>query len=165
MVRDILIWPDSRLKLVSKDVTPEDNVKGLAIDLYDTMMSKEGLGLAAIQVGVPLRMFAMEAIGEFEPAIIANPRILKVMGVPELVDEGCLSVPGFQDKVFRFPKIMFEARDTQTGSLYATIFDGLRAQVFQHEFEHLNGEIFLKHLPLETRKEVLKKLVKKGKKT
>lgn len=164
MVRDILVWPDTRLKVMSKEVTPDMNVSGLVVDMYDTMMSKQGLGLAAIQVGVPYRMFVMEAIGEHEPTLIVNPRILKVMGFPELVDEGCLSVPGFQEKVFRFPKIMFEARNLNSGSLYATIVDGLRAQVFQHEFEHLNGEIFLKHLPEETQKEITKKL-KKGKKS
>ena len=150
MMLPIVIWPDSRLRKVSAavDIMLYDNLEILASNMVETMKVIGGIGLSAIQVGIPIRMFVMDCYPNTNarPHVVINPRIIKTVGDTILMEEGCLSVPGARDLIPRYQEIVAEAVDLQTGAEYVTIYKGLEAQCFQHELEHLNGEIFLQHL-------------------
>ena len=131
---------------------PEDwfgsgRLRELGEDLIRTMLEEDGVGLAAPQVAEPLRLFAYwlpasDAAGELAPAVLVNPE-LRAIG-DELVEgwEGCLSIPGLRGLVPRHERIKVRAR-TVAGETVSLTADGFHARVLQHEFDHLNGIVFL----------------------
>jgi len=161
--RTILTAPDPRLKEVAKDVEKVDGeIRRLADDMLDTMYDAEGIGLAATQIGVALRVVVMDLAqkeGKNEPQVFINPKITWASEEIETFEEGCLSVPDIWDEVKRPAKVRCDYldRDGQPQSVEA---DGLLADCLQHEIDHLNGMLFIDHLSRLKRSMALKKLAK-----
>ena len=148
-IRPIIILPDPKLRLVSETVTkvtPE--IRTLIDDMFSTMYDAPGIGLAAIQVGVPQRVVTIDVAKAEEPKTpiaLINPEI--VWSSPELsvYEEGCLSIPEYYEEVERPAKVRvtFMDRDGAACELEA---DGLLATCLQHEIDHLHGKLFIDHV-------------------
>ena len=167
----ILIYPDKRLKQVSKNVTLFDKKLHQLLDaMHEIMLSSNGIGLAAIQVNFPLNVLILNIPDEDgeQPAEnlleIINPVVIKKDG-NTLYQEGCLSVPGFYEDVERFEtmSISYQDRDGNPKSLDA---NGLLSIALQHEMDHLAGKLFIEKLSYSRRKKFEKeyKRVQKEKK-
>ncbi len=139
MIREILIWPNRRLKEMSAgvpdDELAEPELAQLVQDMFDTMYEARGVGLAAIQIGVPLRVFVMDTKRQ---VVLVNPRVVELMGQPEITNEGCLSLPGIIEMVPRH-KFVRVAWTDLAGEGHEEVFQGMEAQCCQHEIEHLDG--------------------------
>ena len=137
--------PDPVLKQKAKRVrTIDGSIKKLIRDMVETMHSEPGrVGLAAPQIGVPLRVIVI-GIPEEEDMAIINPEIVRRRG-ERLIDEGCLSVPGYFGQIKRAELITVKGRD-QDGKEIRIKAEGLLAQVLEHEIDHLNGVLYLDHL-------------------
>jgi peptide deformylase len=170
MIREIVVYPDKRLKEVSKEVTEfNSELHTLLDDMYETMIAKNGIGLAAIQIGVALQALIINLVREEDEKQhkedlleVINPKILEADG--EIVyQEGCLSVPGYYDDVKRAKhiKVSFFDRD---GNEHIKEYEGLMAIAFQHEMDHLNGHLFIEKLSYLKRKKFEKEWKKKLKK-
>jgi peptide deformylase len=148
-LRDILIVPDPRLKLVSQDVERvDDDLRALMDDMLETMYAAPGIGLAAIQVGVPKRVIVMDLAREGEdpqPQYFVNPQILWAAEETAPYEEGCLSVPDIYDEVERPTRVKLRYLDYQ-GETVEEEAEGLYAVCIQHEMDHLNGVLFIDHL-------------------
>jgi peptide deformylase len=142
-IHKILYLPDTRLREISKPVvTFDDKLQILIDDMFDTMYDANGVGLAAAQIGVGLRLSVIDVGGDKkEQLVIINPEILASEGSKEF-DEGCLSVPGAYDKVVRAEKVTVRALDRQ-GKPFELKADGLLAECLQHEIDHMNGKLFV----------------------
>lgn len=167
-VLPIVEVPDPRLKLVSSPVEGvDDELRVLIADMFDTMYAANGIGLAAIQVGVPKRVLVMdlqEEEGEDgkpirAPRVFINPEILDPAEERSLYNEGCLSVPDQYAEVER-PKTCRVTWLDEDGQPHDELFDGLLATCIQHEMDHLNGIVFLDHLSRLKRQMIMKKLDK-----
>jgi peptide deformylase len=142
----ILEYPDPRLRKVAAPVTtfgPE--IRKLVRDMAETMYAAPGIGLAATQVDVHKRVIVMDlSEARDELRVFINPRILVAEGEAEC-EEGCLSVPGYYDKVVRAAKVRVEAQD-EHGQAFVVEADELLAVCLQHEMDHLEGKVFVDHL-------------------
>jgi len=157
----ILEYPDPRLKKVATPVaavTPD--VRKLVRDLAETMYSAPGVGLAATQVNVHKRVIVID-ISEHKDdlRVFINPELLSAEGKAES-EEGCLSVPGYYDKVTRAARIRVRAQDQQ-GATFELDADGLLAVCIQHEMDHLQGKVFVEYLSPLKRARLAAKLRKK----
>ncbi len=166
MILDIVVYPDKRLKSISKKVEVfDDGLHRLLDDMYETMLSKNGIGLAAVQVGVARRILIVNIPREDEKIYkedlleIINPEIVEANG-EVLFQEGCLSVPSFFEEVTRAQAITLKFFD-RNGAEQTLKADGLQAIAIQHEIDHLNGIVFVEKLPMLKRK----KFEKEWKKT
>lgn len=161
----ILHHPDPRLREKGQTVTDfGDAMQRLVDDMFETMYDAPGVGLAATQVGVALRIAVMDCGDEDsgrQPMVMVNPEIIDP-AEPELVDEGCLSVPGVADRVKRFGRLKLRALDRH-GEPYELEADGLLAQCVQHEIDHLDGKLYIDHLSSLKRERLLKRLRKQQK--
>lgn len=137
--------PDPVLKQKAKRVrTIDGSIRKLIRDMIETMRSEPGrVGLAAPQIGIPLRVIVI-GIPEEEDIVIINPEIVRRRG-ERLLDEGCLSVPGYFGQIKRAESVTVKGRD-QNGKEIRIKADGLLAQALEHEIDHLNGVIYLDHL-------------------
>jgi peptide deformylase len=162
-IRTILTAPDPRLKVVSEPVVKVDaDIRALVDDMIETMYSADGIGLAAIQVGVPKRVLVMDLDqkdGKKNPRAYINPKILWASDEMATFEEGCLSVPEIWDEVERPARIKAEYLD-RDGKRQELEADGLLATCLQHEMDHLEGVLFLDHLSKLKRTMALKKLQK-----
>jgi peptide deformylase len=162
-VRPILTAPDPRLKAVSTPVARvDDDIRKLIADMLESMYAAEGIGLAAIQIGVPKRVLVMDLAqkeGRREPRAFINPKILWASEETTTVQEGCLSVPDIWEEVDRPARIRAEYLD-RDGTLQILEADGLLATCLQHEMDHLEGVLFLDHLSKLKRSIALRKLQK-----
>ena len=167
-VLPIVEVPDPRLKLVSSPVDGvDDDLRALIADMFDTMYAANGIGLAAIQVGVPKRVLVMdlqEEEGEDgkpirNPRVFINPEILDPADERSLYNEGCLSVPDQYAEVERPTTCRVTWLD-EDGKSHDEVFDELLATCIQHEMDHLNGIVFLDHLSRLKRQMIMKKLDK-----
>ncbi|WP_373044377.1 peptide deformylase [Vulgatibacter sp.] len=164
MVREILIWPDPRLKEKALPVEAVDaNVRALIDDMFETMYRADGVGLAATQIGVMQRVVTVDTSGadeDVKPFAMINPEILETEGSMKY-KEGCLSVPGEAEEVKRaaFVKVRFLDRDGNPVEMEAT---GLTAVCIQHEVDHLNGVVFVDHLSA-LKRELIRKRMKRVK--
>jgi peptide deformylase len=162
-IRTILTAPDPRLKAVSDPVARVDGeIRALIDDMIETMYEADGIGLAAIQVGVPKRILVMDLDqkeGKKNPQAYINPKILWASEEMVTFEEGCLSVPEIWDEVERPAKIRAEYLD-RDGKRHELEADGLLATCLQHEMDHLEGILFLDHLSKLKRSMALKKLAK-----
>lgn len=162
MILDVLQYPDKRLRKISKEVEVfDENLCHLLDDMYETMIEKGGIGLAAIQVGVDKRIFLInlskEGTQHKEDLLeIINPVFLKKMGSFKW-NEGCLSVPDFYEEVERFEEITLTYQD-RFGQKKVLQGEGLLAVAIQHEIDHLNGVLFVDKLPILKRKKFDKEL-------
>jgi peptide deformylase len=162
-IRPILTAPDPRLKAVSTDVETVDNaIRALIDDMADSMYAADGIGLAAVQIGVPKRVLVIDLDqkeGRKNPVAYVNPRILWASDEMATFEEGCLSVPEIWDDVERPARIKAEYLD-RDGNRQVLEADGLLATCLQHEMDHLNGVLFIDHLSRLKRSMAVKKLTK-----
>jgi peptide deformylase len=136
----------------------DDGVRTLVADLMDTMYDADGVGLAAPQVGVGLRVIVVDTREEDGegPLALVNPSIVEASGDTEKAEEGCLSIPGIADIVERPARVVIEALDPEGRPLRVEA-DGLRARALQHEVDHLDGVLFLDRLNALKRRLALQK--------
>ncbi|HSM09401.1 MAG TPA: peptide deformylase [Gemmatimonadota bacterium] len=156
-VRALRYFGDPALREDCRDVEEvDDEVRMLIDDLTDTMYAEEGIGLAAPQVGVPLRVFVYDVQDpEIEPGALINPRIVEAEGsVRE--SEGCLSIPGLTEIVERSARVVVEGLDRE-GEPVRIEADGLLSRCLQHERDHLDGVLFVDRVSPLKRKMLLKK--------
>ncbi len=182
-IREIIEIPDPLLKQVSEPVeTFDDELKALVADMFETMYDAPGIGLAAIQVGVPLRVLVIDLQPEDpdaepevctahgghhhthqpvkrEPRVFINPVILDPSEELSVYSEGCLSVPEIYAEVERPARIRARWQDLD-GAVHEEDMDGLMATCLQHEMDHLEGILFIDHLSRLKRQMAIKKLEK-----
>ena len=164
-LRTILTVPDPKLKLVSKDVERvDDALRTLMDDMLETMYAAPGIGLAAIQIGEPVRVIVMDLAREGEepaPQYFVNPKILWASEETAPYEEGCLSVPEIYDEVERPARVKIGYLNYK-GEAVEEDAEGLYAVCIQHEMDHLNGVLFIDHLSRLKRDRAVAK-VKKAK--
>jgi peptide deformylase len=182
-IREILEVPDPRLKSVSAPVERfDEDLRTLVADMFDSMYAAHGIGLAAIQVGVPLRVLVIDLQPEDEdaepeectehgghshthrplrkePRVFVNPEILDPAEEHNVYQEGCLSVPEIYADVER-PKACRVRWQDLDGNVHEEEMEGLMAVCIQHEMDHLEGILFIDHLSRLKRSMALKKLEK-----
>jgi len=165
-LRDILILPDKRLRLVCEPVkTVDREIKTLVADMFETMYEAPGIGLAAIQVGVPRRVVTMDLAKkeeEKEPRVLINPEVLWTSEEKATYEEGCLSIPEFYEEVERPAQVRVKYLDLE-GRVQELEASGLLATCLQHEIDHLNGVLFIDHISRLKRERVVKKFSKAAK--
>lgn len=142
-IRKIIYLPDAVLRQVAKPVkTFDDELQTLIEDMFETMYSVQGVGLAAPQIGVSLRLSVIDIGGDKQQQLVlVNPEIIMAEGEKEY-QEGCLSVPSVYDTVVRADKVTMRAQD-RFGEFYEITADGLLGECFQHEIDHLNGKLYI----------------------
>jgi len=165
-IRPILTVPDPVLKQVSKRVDAvTDETRALMDDMLQTMYAAPGIGLAAVQIGVPIRVIVMDLAKEDEkpnPQYFVNPEILETIEETQTYEEGCLSVPDFFDEVERPKRVRIRYLNYQ-GEQVEEWAEGMYAVCIQHEMDHLQGTLFIDHLSRLKRSFAINK-VKKAKK-
>ena len=159
----ILEFPDPRLRTRALPVTHVDTaLRTLIDDMFETMYAAPGIGLAATQVNVAKRVLVLDLSEKHDqPLALINPEVLERTGVEE-TEEGCLSVPGYFDKVTRAEKIRVRALD-RNGKQLDFEAEGLLAVCIQHEIDHLDGKLFVDYLSELKRTRIRKKLEKERK--
>jgi peptide deformylase len=159
-VLPILFYPDERLRKISQPVTEfNSELQQLIDDMFETMYAAKGVGLAAPQIGVNLRLSVVDCgQNQSEPLVFINPELLSSSG-QEKFQEGCLSVPGAQETVIRAKSVHVKALDRQ-GKPFEIQTDGLLAECLQHEIDHLNGKLFIDLLSAFKRQRARKDLDK-----
>lgn len=156
-VRRITEYPEKVLAEVGQPVTKfDDELAALCADMFDTMYAAEGVGLAAPQIGLNLRLFVMDCDGV--KLIAANPEIVETTG-EQSGQEGCLSVGKVPAVLARAEKARLRAQD-EKGEWYEREAEGYAARAFQHETDHCDGKLFIDHLPKLRREMVLKRFKK-----
>ena len=161
-IRKILKFPDQDLRIKAKPVeTFDDELKTLTDDMFETMHSVNGIGLAATQIGVAKQVAVIDISPEKnEPLVIVNPEIqILDPSITEDYDEGCLSVPGFFEKISRPSDIQLSYQDL-SGQKHEIKPEGLLTKVVQHELDHLNGRLFVDHISELKRRRIRNKIVK-----
>lgn len=178
-ILEIIETPDARLRVISKPVEAvTDAHRALIADMFDTMYDAPGIGLAAVQVGVPERILVIDlqrrADGRDDeepdddappppmirdPRVFINPVVTWASDELSVYNEGCLSVPEMYGDVDRPARIRATWRD-ETGAAHEAELDGLMATCLQHEMDHLDGVLFIDHLSKLKRDMLLKKLEK-----
>jgi peptide deformylase len=165
-LRDILILPDKRLRQISKPVGKIDaGIRTLVEDMFESMYDAPGIGLAAIQVGTPIRVVTMDLAKKEEPKqpqVFINPEILWASPETSIYEEGCLSIPEFYGDVERPSQVKVKYLDLE-GRTRELEANGLLSTCLQHEIDHLNGVLFIDHLSKLKRDRVLKKFTKAAK--
>ena len=157
---NILHFPDPRLRTVAKAIVEfDENLRQLVSDMFETMYEAPGIGLAATQVDRHIRLLVMDVSdGRNQPRCLINPRITAADGDEE-TDEGCLSVPGYYEKVRRAEHIRVSAQD-EFGEMKDFEAQGLEAVCIQHEIDHLEGKLFVDYLSALKRNRIRSKLIK-----
>ena len=153
--RQIRIFGDPVLKTVSDPITPANDVAALIEDLIDTVRVPGRAGVAAPQIGVNQRAFSYNVDGKV--GYIINPVVAEVSGDPELVDEGCLSVPGFYFERLRYPFARVTGVDLK-GNPVELSGTGVMAQALQHETDHLDGKLYIEGLDKDRRREAMRQI-------
>lgn len=156
-VREVRYLGDPVLREMCREVESiDDDVRALVDDLLETMYAEDGIGLAAPQIGVPLRVFVYDVRDdELDPGVLVNPRIVEATGKQKEV-EGCLSIPGLDEVVERSADVVVEGldRDGEPVRIEAT---GLLSRCLQHENDHLDGILFIDRVSPLKRRMLLKK--------
>jgi peptide deformylase len=165
-VREILVVPNPILKQVSTSVeVVTDETRALMDDMLETMYAAPGIGLAAVQIGVPKRIIVMDLAREGEPKqprYFINPEILWASEETAPYEEGCLSVPDIYDEVERPARVKLRYLNYQ-GETVEEDAEGLFAVCIQHEMDHLEGVLFIDHLSRLKREQAIKKVKKQAK--
>ena len=164
MALEILEYPDKRLRTIAKPVTEvTDNLRKVIDDMFETMYEAPGIGLAATQVDVHLRIVTMDLSEEKdEPLVFINPEVTVLDGELESMQEGCLSVPGFYEDVTRIEHCLVKALD-RNGEPFELEARGLLAVCIQHEIDHLEGKLMVDYLSPLKRNRIKSKLEKQHK--
>lgn len=165
-IKPLIILPDPVLRQLSQPVeTVNAEIRNLADDMLETMYDAPGIGLAAIQIGVPRQMLVIDVSKEGEdkqPLVFINPKVLTTSDERSVYEEGCLSIPDYYAEVERPATITVEYIDLEGKQLTAKA-DGLLATCLQHEIDHLNGVLFIDHISKLKREMVIRKFTKAAK--
>jgi peptide deformylase len=165
-IREILVIPDKRLRLKSEPVkTIDKSVRELVDDMFETMYAAPGIGLAAIQIGVPQRIITIDLAKKDEPPekrVFINPQITWSSDETSTYDEGCLSIPEVYEEVERPEKVKVRYLDLD-GEEHEIEADGLLATCLQHEIDHIEGKLFIDHISRVKRDMIVKKFKKAAK--
>lgn len=163
MIYPIVMYGDPVLRQRAKDIPQGTDVKQLIADMFETMDAANGIGLAAPQIGKAIRLFIVDGTGledepgmeDFKKAFI-NPQVVDETGTPWEFEEGCLSIPNIREKISRKEKVKIKYFD-EDWNLKEEDFDGMKARIIQHEYDHIEGKMFVDYLSS------LKKKLLKGK--
>jgi peptide deformylase len=162
-IKPLIILPDPVLRQVSSPIAQvDDAVRKLSDDMLETMYDAPGIGLAAIQVGIPKQMLVIDLHKEGEekqPQVFINPEVLRSSDERSAYEEGCLSIPDYYAEVERPAKVTVKYIDI-TGKEQIVEAEGLLATCLQHEIDHLNGVLFIDHISRLKREMVIKKFTK-----
>ena len=162
-IREIITVPNPLLKTISEPVTIiDDEILLLIDDMFETMYAAPGIGLAAIQVGVPKRILVIDISRDDEarnPLFFINPEIIDPTDTLNSYEEGCLSVPGVWEEIERPNECTVNYLD-KNGDEKSIRCQGMLATVIQHEMDHLNGVVFVDHLSKLKRDRAIKKSIK-----
>ena len=165
-LREIIVLPDKRLRLVSDPVkTVDAELRALVDDMFETMYEAPGVGLAAIQVGVPRRVITADTAKKDEPKqpqVFINPEIVWSSEEKTTYEEGCLSIPEYYEEVERPARVKVRYTDL-AGKTHEVEANGMLATVLQHEIDHLNGVLFIDHISKLKRDRVVKQFPKAAK--
>jgi len=166
MIYPIVVYGSPVLRQVSKPV-PKDfpGLNTLIGNMYDTMYHADGMGLAAPQIGKSIRIFVVDAtsLADEDPALadfkktFINPQIVELSGEMQVMNEGCLSLPKLREDVDRFNRVTIRYMDEDWND-YEEVYEGLKARVIQHEYDHLEGVLFVDKIPPLKRKMIQGKL-------
>ena len=158
-ILDVLFFPNPALREPTVEVTEfDDDLRRLVTDMWETMYLSKGVGLAAPQVGCPLRLFVSDWEGN--KRVIINPAIVETEGA-EVKDEGCLSFPGIYEDVKRPSRVRIRFQD-ERGEFHDETAEGHLARVYSHEIDHLTGKLLIDHLSALKRTFLRKKMSKKA---
>lgn len=159
-IRTVIYIPDPRLRAMSKPIEVfDDALQQLIDDMFETMYAVRGVGLAAPQIGINIRMSVVDCTSDkSQQLVLINPEIIE-SGELEAFQEGCLSVPGVYAEVKRARTVRMRAQDRH-GNFYEMDAEGLLAECFQHEIDHLNGKVFIDYLSAIKRQLARKKVEK-----
>jgi peptide deformylase len=165
-LRDILILPDKRLRLVSEPIKAIDaEIRKLVADMFETMYDAPGIGLAAVQVGAPRRVITMDLAKKDQPKkpqVIINPELLWASEEKQTREEGCLSIPEIYEEVERPAQVRVKYLDLE-GNEHELEASELLGTCLQHEIDHLNGILFIDHISRLKRNLITKKFTKAAK--
>ncbi len=158
MIYPIIMYGDAVLRQKAKEIDIDSDIKQLIEDMYETMHNASGIGLAAPQIGKSIRLFVVDGtIIEDEPGmadfkkVFINPVILEESGTPWDYEEGCLSIPNIREKISRKERLKIRYYD-ENWKLCEEKFDGMKARIIQHEYDHIEGKMFVDYLtPLRKR--------------
>ncbi|AGF75226.1 peptide deformylase [Bartonella vinsonii] len=166
LLKSLVTLPDPILREISKPVEHIDSaLQQLADDMLETMYHAKGVGLAAIQIGIPLRMLVIDVSGNDDaknPLVIINPEILWLSEERSIYKEGCLSIPEYYAEVERPKRLCVRYQDHE-GKQTEIEADNLLATCLQHEIDHLNGCLFIDHISKLKRDMVIRKFKKRAK--
>ncbi len=158
MIYPIVMYGDPVLRQKAKDIEKGTDMKQLIEDMYETMHGASGIGLAAPQIGKAIRLFVVdgtqledeEHMTDFKKAFI-NPQIIEELGTAWEFEEGCLSIPNIREKVSRKGELKIKYYD-ENWELHEEEYDGMKARIIQHEYDHIEGKLFVDYLtPLKKR--------------
>jgi peptide deformylase len=162
-IRPLVLLPDPRLRAKCAPVERiTDEIRALAEDMLDTMYDAPGIGLAAIQIGVPKRVVVMDTAKKEEerrPVVLVNPEITWASEETNTYEEGCLSIPEYYEEVERPAKVRLRYTDL-SGETVEQEAEGILATCIQHEIDHLDGILFVDHISSLKRNMILRKLLK-----
>jgi len=163
MIYPIVMYGDPVLRQRAKDIEAGTDLKQLIADMFETMHGANGIGLAAPQIGKSIRLFIVDGTSLEDEAgmedfkkVFINPTILQEAGTPWEFEEGCLSIPNIREKVSRKENLKIRYYD-EDWKLHEEEYDSMKARIIQHEYDHIEGKMFVDYLPS------LKKRLLKGK--
>jgi len=151
-VLPILLIGNPLLRKRSKEIKATEDMAGLITDMFDTLYDARGIGLAAVQVGHPIRLFIINVDQDTENGVkgteevFINPKLLKTYGKDVDIEEGCLCIPDIREKVRRKDTVDIEYTDHHGQRITETGVTGMRARALQHEYDHLDGLLFVDRL-------------------
>jgi peptide deformylase len=163
MIFPIVVYGDPVLRQRAKDIEPGTDLNQLIADMIETMHAAHGIGLAAPQIGKSIRLFVVDGsplddepdMENFKKAFV-NPQLLKEVGTPWEMEEGCLSIPNIREKISRKETLRVRYYD-ENWQLHEEEYSGMKARIIQHEYDHIEGKLFVDYLT------PLKKKLLKGK--
>ena len=161
MILKIILYGNPLLTKISKPVNREYPLNILIRDMYETLHATKGVGLAAVQVGVPYRLFITDFTenGEEFKEVFINPKIIREWGNPVALVEGCLSFPGIAAEIKRKRNVELSYEDIE-GKHFTKIFTGVQARIIQHEMDHVEGRYFIDNIEYVDRMSIISNLSK-----
>jgi len=158
MIYPIVVYGDPVLRTKAKDIEKGTDLTQLVADMHETMQAAQGIGLAAPQIGKSIRLFVVDATSlEDEPTLkdfkraFVNPVMVEELGTEWEYEEGCLSIPNIRENVYRKERLKLRFFDEQWNET-EEVFEGMQARIIQHEYDHIEGKLFIDYLtPLKKR--------------
>ena len=158
MIYPIVMYGDPVLRQRASDIEPGTDIKPLVVDMFETLQAASGIGLAAPQIGKSLRLFIVDGTSlDEEPGmesfrkVFVNAEMIEELGNPWEFEEGCLSIPNIREKISRKEQLRIRYFD-ENWNVFEESYDGMKARIIQHEYDHIEGKMFVDYLtPLKKR--------------